>query len=966
MTTSDLHCQDERRRHQLRSPTDQTPQLSGLDYVEVNPKNQVQLCIHFLGPMPAGLTPRHIRIEGGQRIRNIAILDPPPTTDRDALFQDDCFLVHLAHPGDFSTYTLRLIKLDDEGNPLLDDRGQYMPFEGLDPRYASVEFSFKVSCPSDLDCQSPPVCEPPPRPEPDINYLAKDYASFRQLMLDRLSLIMPEWQERLVPDLGITLVELLAYMGDYLSYYQDAVATEAYLGTARQRISVRRHGRLVDYALHEGCNARTWIWLETDRKIEHINPHHISFITTYPGAPSAGTLLEQDADLDARLISPDRYITFEPAQAHPIHLHPALNTLYFYTWGDRQCCLPQGSTQASLSSPELQSLISIDHTYELDLMSLGSAEALPAEGNGLVVVAKIGDAYHARIFNNAGDIVLNQGPDEFIPDATLIQELESALTQQPIDSQVKSGLIRKITTSLGYPSQDLPLWLQQQSENGQLFLLLQEVKGATTGEPGDADLHHRHVVRVTHLTLTTDPLTDIPILQVEWAAADALPFSLCISSLGPAPNCALIENISVVHGNVLLADQGRAVTEDLGMVDEADTVTHCLAENLPAAGVPTPVVFRPNLRQGPLTFRQAPPAGIPASRMLTQDPRQALPQLTLQSTSLSFNLRSPQDTPPETWTPVADLLSSSRRDRHMVVEMDQEGTAHLRFGDNALGQQPAVGTHFTANYRVGNGAMGNVGADTLVHVVLKTHTQQSGQSIPRNARLIPHNPLPAVGGTAPEPITEAKYFAPGAFRTHLQRAIVPQDYADIVMRDFPDQVQRAAAAQRWNGSWAEILVAIDPQGTEAQVPGLAETITQHLRQYRRMGHDVVVQQAVYVPLLISMTVCVQPDYLRGHVQAALLEVFSNRRLGPDRLGVFHPDRLSFGEGIHVSYLAAQAQTVTGVRSVTITQLERLGNGPNQELEDGTLPLSPMEIAQLDNDPNYPERGQFHLTMAGGR
>src|SRR5690606_5996430 len=42
-------------------------------------------------------------------------------------------------------------------------------------------------------------------------------------------------------------------------YYQDAVAQEAYLGTARRRISVRRHARLVDYFLHEGCNARAFV-----------------------------------------------------------------------------------------------------------------------------------------------------------------------------------------------------------------------------------------------------------------------------------------------------------------------------------------------------------------------------------------------------------------------------------------------------------------------------------------------------------------------------------------------------------------------------------------------------------------------------------------------------------------------------------------------------------------------------------
>ena len=43
----------------------------------------------------------------------------------------------------------------------------------------------------------------------------------------KLALTMPDWKERHIPDVGIALVELFAYTGDYLSYYQDAVATEA-------------------------------------------------------------------------------------------------------------------------------------------------------------------------------------------------------------------------------------------------------------------------------------------------------------------------------------------------------------------------------------------------------------------------------------------------------------------------------------------------------------------------------------------------------------------------------------------------------------------------------------------------------------------------------------------------------------------------------------------------------------------
>ena len=99
-------------------------------------------------------------------------------------------------------------------------------------------------------------------PEPNIDYLARDFTSFRQLILDQMSVLTPSWREESVADVGQVLVDLLAYTADYLSYYQDAAATEAYLGTARLRRSVRRHARLLDYFLHEGCNARVWVHVE--------------------------------------------------------------------------------------------------------------------------------------------------------------------------------------------------------------------------------------------------------------------------------------------------------------------------------------------------------------------------------------------------------------------------------------------------------------------------------------------------------------------------------------------------------------------------------------------------------------------------------------------------------------------------------------------------------------------------------
>ena len=135
----------------------------------------------------------------------------------------------------------------------------------MDRQLASVDFSFKAGCVSPVDCLQPQCCPSPAVPAPDIHYLARDYDGFRQAMLDRLSTLIPDWTETHSADPGITMVEALAYAADRISYLQDAVNTEAYIGTARSRISLRRHARLVDYHVQEGANARAWVCLAAER-----------------------------------------------------------------------------------------------------------------------------------------------------------------------------------------------------------------------------------------------------------------------------------------------------------------------------------------------------------------------------------------------------------------------------------------------------------------------------------------------------------------------------------------------------------------------------------------------------------------------------------------------------------------------------------------------------------------------------
>jgi predicted phage baseplate assembly protein len=339
----------------------------------------------------------------------------------------------------------------------------------------------------------------------------------------------------------------------------------------------------------------------------------------------------------------------------------------------------------------------------------------------------------------------------------------------------------------------------------------------------------------------------------------------------------------------------------------------------------------------------------PASLALAQSPREAVPAVWVNETPGGAQ-----------WLSRPDLLDSGGEERHFVVEVDGDGRAHLRFGDGDRGRAPLPGTRLTPTYRVGNGARGNVGAEAISRIVF-WHGLESGGN--RRVR----NPLPAQGGTAPEPLSEVKLYAPGAFRRELERAVVSDDYARLAERSDPAAIQRAAAPPlRWTGSWYEAQVAIDPRGSEQLEDALREEADAYLQRYRRIGHDLRVMPARYAALNIELSICVLPHYLRAHIEAELLDLFSNRDLGDGRRGFFHPDNLTFGGGIQLSRLVAAAQAVAGVESVVVTRLQRLHEKPHGEIEDGILPVRSLEVARLDNDKGAPDHGVLKLILGGGR
>jgi hypothetical protein len=829
-TATYVCCVDEIRRNAVRASTT----LNGIDYLVVGALPgpggaQRWLEVHFLKALASPLGPQNVRIEGGERV-----IDPAVTA---ATPGGDVLVVEAEQAGDFSPYVLRLVT-----GPLDAD-----PPAGIDKLLSQIEFSFKVDCETTFDCKPERECVDELPLEPQIDYLAKDYASFRRLMLDRLAALVPDWRERSAADLGVALVELLAYVGDHLSYFQDAVATEAYLGTARRRVSVRRHARLVDYHMHDGCNARAWVRFSLRPTTADPDPG----VPLRKGTPLVTAVSGFDPVFDpldlVRAVGPGVEV-FQTL--HDTRLYRAHEKISLYAWGARECCLPKGSTRATL---------------------LGKLPALRARD----------------------------------------------------------------------------------------VLIFEELVGPETGSRADADPAHRHAVRLVEVAAASDPLggafedpptsVAVDVTEIAWHEDDALPFPLCVSA---STASGYEPEVSCARGNVVLADHGVTVGDDLGAVPpptifEPPVDVDPCAERVRA---PLPPRFRPPLPQRPLThaapFRDpadltAPPDS--ASAVMRWQPSDVVPQIDLEG-HLEGNVSG--------WTARRDLLGAGPMIEAFVVEIESDGTAALRFGDDRFGLRPAVGTSFRASYRIGNGAAGNVGAGAIAHVV------STEREIARVT-----NPLPAAGGLEPELAEQARQSAPSAFRTQ-ERAVTPDDYGEVSTR-LPG-VQRAAANLRWTGSWRTVFVSADRLGGLAVDDRFQQALLTHLDRYRMAAQDVHVGAPRFVSLEVEMFVCVDHEHFRGDVERAIRRLFGTGTLPDGRRGVFHPDNFTFGQPVYLSPLYAAAESVPGVESVEIRKFRRQDVAATDAVGTGVLLFGPLEIPRLDQDPDFPEHGKLTLAFGGGK
>jgi hypothetical protein len=120
---------------------------------------------------------------------------------------------------------------------------------------------------------------------PRIDYTDKDYNSLRRAMLEFAELRLPEWTDRSQADFGMLMVDLFAYVGDIVLYYQDRIANELVLGQATERRSIINLLRLIGYELAAPTAATADLDLELDPAVPIVTiPTGTVFTSVGPSA----------------------------------------------------------------------------------------------------------------------------------------------------------------------------------------------------------------------------------------------------------------------------------------------------------------------------------------------------------------------------------------------------------------------------------------------------------------------------------------------------------------------------------------------------------------------------------------------------------------------------------------------------------------------------------------------------------
>ena len=454
----------------------------------------------------------------------------------------------------------------------------------------------------------------------------------------------------------------------------------------------------------------------------------------------------------------------------------------------------------------------------------------------------------------------------------------------------------------------------------------------------DADPPLREVVTLTKVSPDTDTLLNVQLTHLQWSKDDALEADHDIAR-------------TIIAGNLVPATQGLRVIERFRIPKpvltalEIATNRYAAARSAPGDGDEDgdPLQYLYTLTNAPLAWLASPDG----ESFL---PEVAVAQGVAPKQNWGWRRRIIDADASElayTIEPFRMRVIHRNSDGSVSHDYDGDGGETIRFGDGTFGAAPAEDAEFEVTYRVGDGARGNVAADSITSIP---------PGAPPNISAVT-NPFPAYGGAEAETNERVRRLAPQRFRAQQFRAVLADDYSHAA--ETLPWVSKAGTAFRWTGSWLTVFTTADPHDVEEVSLTRRSELVDLLNRYRLAGYESYALEPRYVSLDLQVLVCARADAFRGDVERSVSAALS-------REAFFHPDSFTFGTALERSRLAAAIQEAPGVGGVLSIRYRRRGFS-NAWAEMGeSVSVGRDEIVRVNNDPSRPERGSIRISVEGGK
>lgn len=266
---------------------------------------------------------------------------------------------------------------------------------------------------------------------------------------------------------------------------------------------------------------------------------------------------------------------------------------------------------------------------------------------------------------------------------------------------------------------------------------------------------------------------------------------------------------------------------------------------------------------------------------------------------------------------IDNWLDASSNDRACVLYTDAEGNVTIEFGNDIQGRKLVSGNIPKAEYRLGGGVEGNVGANTIVNVDTPALIHIYEDFLNKVTATC-SNPVQATGGDDEESIEEAKIRGPQSLKT-LYRAVSPNDFK--VIAESIDGVAKAAVLEQSTSSscgFCGVVLAIYPSGGGEIPDALRQRIEDEFNEKSLTCTKVSIASAEEVEISIVGDVYGYVNYNEETVEDNLLttinEYFDQSLTTSD-----------FNQPVYLSDIMAALDNTRGIDHVDLSELTRVPN-----------------------------------------